>query len=105
MTGRDEPIGIVIHMCMEATQGISLCSYLYLKLAKMPCFSYFHLCVFFNKVGEQEGGTGSAGWGWDWHRWGEGGGGKRGRRMNMIQITYTHVCKYKNDTCWNCSRN
>jgi hypothetical protein len=26
---------------MEITQGISLYSYLYLKPAKMPCFSYF----------------------------------------------------------------
>jgi hypothetical protein len=25
--------------------------------------------------------------------------------MNMVQIMYTHVCKCKNDTCWNCSRN
>jgi hypothetical protein len=34
--GRDEPVWIVIHLCMETTQGISLYSYLYLKLAKMP---------------------------------------------------------------------
>jgi hypothetical protein len=33
-TGRDEPVGVVIHICMETTQGISLCSYLYLKLGK-----------------------------------------------------------------------
>jgi hypothetical protein len=39
-TGRDEPVGVVIHVYMETTQGISLCSYLYLKLAKMPCFSF-----------------------------------------------------------------
>jgi hypothetical protein len=26
---------------METTQGISLYTYLYLKLAKMPCFSYY----------------------------------------------------------------
>jgi hypothetical protein len=36
--GRDEPIQVVIHMCMEAMLGISLCSYLYLKLAKMLSF-------------------------------------------------------------------
>jgi hypothetical protein len=63
---------VAIHMCMEATQGISLCSYPYLKLAKLPCFSYYILCFFFNKIREQEGGTGSAqrrGWGV------EGGGG------------------------------
>jgi hypothetical protein len=28
---------VVIHMCMEAMLGISLHSYLYLKLAKMLC--------------------------------------------------------------------
>jgi hypothetical protein len=39
-TGRGEPIVVVIHIGRETTQGISLCSYLYLKLAKMPCFSF-----------------------------------------------------------------
>jgi hypothetical protein len=29
---------VVIHMCMETTQGISLCNYLYLKLAKYVMF-------------------------------------------------------------------
>jgi hypothetical protein len=24
---------------------------------------------------------------------------KDGRRMNMVKIMYTHVCKCKNDTC------
>jgi hypothetical protein len=45
---------------METTQGISLCSHLYLKLAKMLCFSYYILYIFFYKIGEQEGDTGSA---------------------------------------------
>jgi hypothetical protein len=40
-TGRDEPVGVIMHICMETTQGISLCSYLYLKLAKTPCFSNY----------------------------------------------------------------
>jgi hypothetical protein len=31
--------------------------------------------------------------------------GEKGRMMKMMKIMYTHVCKYKNDTCWNCSRN
>jgi hypothetical protein len=38
---------------------ISLYSYLYLKLAKMLCLYYF-LGFLFNKIREQEGGTGSA---------------------------------------------
>jgi hypothetical protein len=49
------------HVCMETTQGIILCSYLYLKLAKMPCFSNCVSCFFFYKIGKQEGRTGSAG--------------------------------------------
>jgi hypothetical protein len=36
----DEPIGGVIHVCMETSQGNSLCSSLYLKLAKMSCYSF-----------------------------------------------------------------
>jgi hypothetical protein len=52
---------VVIHKCMEATLGISLYSYLYLKLAKTLCLSYYFLCSLFNKIAEQEGGTGSAG--------------------------------------------
>jgi hypothetical protein len=44
---------------METTQGDFLYSHLYLKLAKMPCFSFYLLCFFFYKIGEQESGTGS----------------------------------------------
>jgi hypothetical protein len=32
---RDEPIRVVMHICMEAMLEISLYSYLYLKLATM----------------------------------------------------------------------
>jgi hypothetical protein len=65
-SGRDEPIQVVIHMSMVATLGISLYSYLYLKVAKILCLSYYGLCLLFNKTGE-EGRTGSVwkqgGWG------------------------------------------
>jgi hypothetical protein len=74
-SGRDEPIWVVIHICMETTQS-SLYSYLYLKLAKKPCFSFF-----FYKIGEQEGRTGSA------MRWVAGGGR---RRREVVQIMYTY---------------
>jgi hypothetical protein len=30
-TGRDEPVEVAIHIYMETTQGISQCSFLYLK--------------------------------------------------------------------------
>jgi hypothetical protein len=44
----DEPIGVIIHIYMEISQGNSQCSYLYHKQAKMSCFLFsffffFHL--------------------------------------------------------------
>jgi hypothetical protein len=57
---------VVIHMFMETMLGISLCSYLYLKLAETLSFSYYLSCFLFNKVREQEGKTGSA---WKQRRW------------------------------------
>jgi hypothetical protein len=70
----------------------------------MSCISFYLLCFFFYKIGEQEGRTGSPG--------GTGGGecgtvgiseegddGERDRRMSMVQTMYTHACKCKNDTC------
>jgi hypothetical protein len=56
---------------MEAMLGISLYSYLYLKLAKTVCLSYYLLCFLFNKIGE-EGRRGSA--------WKSGVGGIEGGR-------------------------
>jgi hypothetical protein len=47
-------------MYMKAMLGISLYSYLYLKLAKMLCLSYYLLCFLFTKIGEEEGRTGYA---------------------------------------------
>jgi hypothetical protein len=52
-SGGDEPIWIAIHKCMEATLGISLYSYLYLKVAKTLCLSYYILCFLFNKIREE----------------------------------------------------
>jgi hypothetical protein len=82
-SGRDEPMWVVIHMCMEARLGISLYSYLHLKLTKMLCLSYYLLGFLFNKIGEQEGRTGSA------RKWGE--------REDVAQTMYTHASKCKND--------
>jgi hypothetical protein len=61
-TGRGESIGAEIHICMETTQGHSLCSYLYLKLAKHHAsyFIFIVLCFFFYKIREHEGRTDSA---------------------------------------------
>jgi hypothetical protein len=68
---------------MEAMLGISLFSYLYLKLAKMLCLSYYLLPFLFNKTIEHKGGTGSA---WKW-------GGRGGSGLTM----YVHVSKCEND--------
>jgi hypothetical protein len=51
---------VAIHKCMKAMLGISLYSYFYVKLAKMPCLSYYLLCSHFNNIGDEEGGTGFA---------------------------------------------
>jgi hypothetical protein len=77
---------VVIHTCMETTQGISLHSYPYLKLAKTPCFSYYLLCLFFYKIRGQEGGTCSVQGGGQgvWHWWEGTGGGKGGKRMSTM---------------------
>jgi hypothetical protein len=50
--GRNEPIGVEIHVCMETTQEISLYSYLS-QSSKTPCFSYYHLCFFLYEIREQ----------------------------------------------------
>jgi hypothetical protein len=53
---RDEPVCVAIHKCMEAMLGISLYSYLYLKLAKTLSISLSFM-FFSHKFGEQEGRT------------------------------------------------
>jgi hypothetical protein len=86
---------------METTHENTLCSYLYLKLAKHHVLFCF-LSFIFYKIGEQEGGTVSA------RRLAlvEGKGGwEMGRRMKKVQIIYTYACKCQNDTCENCSWN
>jgi hypothetical protein len=50
---------------MEAMLGICLYSYLHLKVAKTLCLYYYLLCFLFNKIGEQDGVTGSASK-WEW---------------------------------------
>jgi hypothetical protein len=54
-TRGDGPIEVVIHICMEPTQGNSLCSYLYFKLEKHHVFLFtFYVFLLQNwKTGEQ----------------------------------------------------
>jgi hypothetical protein len=80
-SGRDESMWAVIHMCMETVQGISLYSYLHLKLAKMLCFP-FYLIYFFLQQNQRIRGQ---------NRFYPEGWGKVAKTM------YTHVSKCKND--------
>jgi hypothetical protein len=52
------------------------------------------LFFFIYKIREQEGGTGLA-WGQGWYQWKGEGEGKGWKRVNMVQILCTHVCKWK----------
>jgi hypothetical protein len=85
MSGRDELMWFAIHKCMEAMLRISLYSYLYPKLAKVLCLSWYLLCFFFDKIGEQKGGRGSA---WKCVCVCVGG---------VADTMYIHVNKCKND--------
>jgi hypothetical protein len=74
------------------TRNLPIQLYLYLKLSKIPYFSFYLLCSFFYKIGEQEGGAGSA------QRWGTGSGTMWG--VVVVEETmYTHISKCKNYTC------
>jgi hypothetical protein len=61
---------------MEAMIGISLYSYLCLKLATMLCLSYYLLCFLFNRIVE-DGRTGSS--------W------KQGMGEEMAQTMYAYM--------------
>jgi hypothetical protein len=84
-SGRDEPMWVVTHMCMVTTLGISLYSYLHLKLTKTTCFSYYLLCSLFDKIGEQEG----------WKILPGSRGGRGGEEV--AQIMYTPVSQCENN--------
>jgi hypothetical protein len=77
---------------MHGNNTISLFSYLYLKLAKTV--SLFMFYGFSSTKPENRKANRFCIWS---RRWGRGE--ERGRRLNMVQIMYTHVCKWKNDIC------
>jgi hypothetical protein len=62
-TGGDEPFWVVLHIYMETTQGISLYSYLYLKLAKNAMFLLSSYVFSSTKLEHRRGfGTDRKGW-------------------------------------------
>jgi hypothetical protein len=84
-SGRDEPMWVAIHMCVEAMLGMSLYSYLYLRLAKMLVFLLSHIFSL-QQNWRMRDGTDSA------QKWGAGRGGP-----NVYIDMYTHICKCKNN--------
>jgi hypothetical protein len=48
--GNSEEVWGAMHECMKAMLGISLYSYLYPKVAKIICLSYYLLCFLFTKL-------------------------------------------------------
>jgi hypothetical protein len=47
--------GVIILIIEGNITRNSLCNYLYLKQAKMSCFSFYHFSFLFYKIGEVEG--------------------------------------------------
>jgi hypothetical protein len=79
-SGRDEPIWVVIHICMETTNNLPIHLSSSQMSNKAMLFLSSDMC-FFNKIGEQEDRAGSA------QRWGA---------MKVAKIMYIHVSKCKN---------
>jgi hypothetical protein len=79
-SGRNEPMWVAIHKCMEAMLGISLGKYFYLKLAKEL---FFLLSLMFSL----QQNTRTRGW----NRFCLEAGGRG------LQIMCTYVSKCKND--------
>jgi hypothetical protein len=77
--------------------GKSLCSYLYLKLAKDYVILFLFLSFMFFLMQNQRSGGQNIICGWGISTSGEGLG-ERGRKMNTVQKMCIHVCKCKNET-------
>jgi hypothetical protein len=80
-SGRDEPMWVAVHTCMKAMLGISLYSYLYLKVAKMLFFFLSLVSSIKSENKKVEQVLPRKGW---------------GRSGEVVQTTYTHVSKRKN---------
>jgi hypothetical protein len=86
---RTEPIGVIMHLYMEMSQGNSLCNYL--KPAKMSIF-------FFYKIREREGATGPAQGGRLVQVGGRGCGRERAQEGEHGANTVCTCVKWKNAT-------
>jgi hypothetical protein len=89
-----KPIGVIIHIYMEISQGNTLYRYLYLKHTKMSCFSLY-LLSFFSTKSENRKVEQVLPRGESWHQWKEEVMGKRDRRVNAVHKMCKHISKSK----------
>jgi hypothetical protein len=80
---------VVIHICMETAQGISLYSYLHLKPGETLCFSFCLICFSSTKLENKRAEQVLPG--------GGGGGGGGSEVGWWPKIMCTHVSKCKNN--------
>jgi hypothetical protein len=71
-TGRDEPVGVVIHTCSETNRKL-LVQLSLSQTSKKSCLFIFYFCFFFYKIREKEGGTDCGCW-HEWEGWRVGKG-------------------------------
>jgi hypothetical protein len=85
-SGKDEPVGVVIHMWMEITQGNS-CMAIFSQTTKSILFLSFLFFLLQNRITEgQNKFCGGRGWAQ------VGGGRRRGRRMNEYSTNNVYTC-------------
>jgi hypothetical protein len=93
---KDKQHEVIVHISMEISQGISLCSYLNLKQAN--CQVFLFIFYLFPSTKSENRRVKQVHWGGSTS--GRGEVGRRGdRRVNMVQKMCTHTCKCKNNTC------
>jgi hypothetical protein len=81
-SGRNEPIWVVIHICLETTQGISQYGYLHLRLAKAPRFFKKIIFYVFSSTKSENRRAIEAGEGKKWGGWRGGELGRWGGSAN-----------------------
>jgi hypothetical protein len=92
---REKPIGIIIHIYMDISQGSYLCGYLYFKQAKMSVFFFF---LHKSKEQETEQVLSKSGY---WYQWEgipvesmpgmeRGGLGRKVERVNSSMKYFIH---------------
>jgi hypothetical protein len=94
----DEPIGVVIHICMRTTQGNSLFSYLISNNQNYHVFLFIFSFSSTKPENRRQNMSCPRRW-WEGHQWEGEVVGKGDIRVNTVQKMCTHACRCKTDTC------